>query len=54
MIRAENVTMQFGAFKALDKLNCQIPKGCVYGLSAPVQAAAGQKNRRSAQRCSCC
>ena len=32
MIRAENVTMQFGAFKALDKLNCQIPKGCVYGL----------------------
>lgn len=32
MICAENVTMKFGRFTALDGLNCQIPRGCVYGL----------------------
>ncbi len=32
MIRAENVTMKFQQFTALDGLNCSIPRGCVYGL----------------------
>lgn len=32
MIRAENVTMRFQQFTALDGLNCSIPRGCVYGL----------------------
>ena len=32
MIRAENVTMKFQQFVALDGLNCSIPRGCVYGL----------------------
>ena len=32
MICAEQVTMKFGNFTALDGLNCSIPKGCVYGL----------------------
>lgn len=32
MICAEQVTMKFGPFTALDKLQCSIPRGCVYGL----------------------
>lgn len=32
MIRAENVTMKFQQFTALDGLSCSIPRGCVYGL----------------------
>lgn len=32
MIQAENVTMKFDDFVALNQLNCSIPDGCVYGL----------------------
>lgn len=32
MIHAENVTMKFEDFTALNKLNCTIPDGCIYGL----------------------
>lgn len=32
MIQAENVTMRFEEFTALNKLSCTIPDGCVYGL----------------------
>ena len=32
MICAEQVTMRFGDFVALDQLKCEIPEGCVYGL----------------------
>ena len=32
MIHAENVTMKFENFTALNKLNCSIPDGCIYGL----------------------
>ncbi len=32
MIQAENVTMRFKEFTALNKLSCTIPDGCVYGL----------------------
>jgi len=32
MICAENVTMKFDHFAALDNLNCKIPNGCIYGL----------------------
>jgi len=32
MIVAKNVTKKFDDFTALDKLNCIIPKGCIYGL----------------------
>lgn len=32
MIKAENATKKFGDFYALKELNCQIPKGCIYGL----------------------
>ena len=32
MIHAENVTMRFGDFTALNKLTCTIPDGCIYGL----------------------
>ena len=32
MICAENVTMRFDDFVALNQLNCQIPNGCIYGL----------------------
>ena len=32
MIQAEQVTMKFDKFTALDKLTCQIPDGCIYGL----------------------
>lgn len=32
MIHAENVTMKFDAFTALNRLNCKIPDGCIYGL----------------------
>lgn len=32
MIHAENVTMKFENFTALNKLNCTIPDGCIYGL----------------------
>ncbi len=32
MICAEQVTMKFGQFTALDNLQCSIPRGCVYGL----------------------
>ncbi len=32
MIHAQNITMKFDDFKALDKLNCTIPDSCIYGL----------------------
>ena len=32
MIRAEQVTKKFGSFSAVSQLNCEIPKGCIYGL----------------------
>ncbi len=32
MIHAENVTMQFGNFTALNHLTCTIPDSCIYGL----------------------
>ncbi|WP_099206167.1 ABC transporter ATP-binding protein [Scatolibacter rhodanostii] len=32
MIKAEQVTKNFGSFCALKEMNCQIPKGCIYGL----------------------
>ena len=32
MIRATNLTKQFGDFYALRRLNCKIPEGCIYGL----------------------
>ena len=32
MIHAENVTMRFGDFTALNKLTCTIPDSCIYGL----------------------
>lgn len=32
MIHAENVTMRFDDFTALNKLTCTIPDGCIYGL----------------------
>lgn len=32
MIKAENLSKRFGDFYALKDLNCQIEKGCVYGL----------------------
>lgn len=32
MIHAENVTMKFEDFTALNHLNCTIPDGCIYGL----------------------
>ena len=32
MIRASNLTKQFGDFYALRRLNCTIPEGCIYGL----------------------
>lgn len=32
MIHAENVTMKFEDFTALNQLNCSIPDGCIYGL----------------------
>lgn len=32
MIKAEKVTKNFGDFCALKELDCQIPKGCIYGL----------------------
>lgn len=32
MIQAENVTIKFEDFVALNHLNCKIPDGCIYGL----------------------
>lgn len=32
MIKAENLTKKFGDFVALRDLNCNIPKGCIYGM----------------------
>ena len=32
MIEAQNVTMCFEDFTALDRLSCKIPSGCIYGL----------------------
>lgn len=32
MIKAEKATKKFGDFYALKDLECQIPKGCIYGL----------------------
>lgn len=32
MIKAENLTKKFGDFAALRNLDCQIPKGCIYGM----------------------
>ncbi|MDR2891343.1 MAG: ATP-binding cassette domain-containing protein [Alistipes sp.] len=35
LLRAENVTKQFGSFKALDGVSVSIPRGSVYGLMGP-------------------
>lgn len=35
MLELKNVTKTFGDFKALDGLNIQVPRGCVYGLVGP-------------------
>ena len=35
MLQMNNVTKQFGAFKALDNLTMHVPKGAVYGLVGP-------------------
>ena len=35
MLEMKNVTKTFGAFKALDGLSLQVPKGAVYGLVGP-------------------
>ncbi len=32
MISAKNITMKFDDFTALDRLNCEIPDSCIYGL----------------------
>lgn len=32
MIKANNVTKKFDSFIALKNMNCEIPKGCIYGL----------------------
>lgn len=32
MIQAENVTMKFEDFTALNQMSCTIPDGCIYGL----------------------
>ena len=32
MIKATNLSKQFGGFHAVSNLNCDIPKGCIYGL----------------------
>ena len=32
MITASNLTKRFGDFYALNRLNCTIPEGCIYGL----------------------
>ncbi len=32
MISAKNVTMKFDDFTALNRLNCEIPDSCIYGL----------------------
>lgn len=32
MIKAENLTKKFDDFKALDKISCNIPHGCIYGM----------------------
>ena len=32
LIKAQNLTMKFDDFIALDKINCEIPEGCIYGL----------------------
>ncbi len=35
MLEMKQVTKTFGAFKALDDLSLQVPKGAVYGLVGP-------------------
>ena len=35
MFKLENVTKEFGAFKALENLSMTVPKGAVYGLVGP-------------------
>ena len=45
MICAENVTMKFDDFAALDHLNCKIPNGCIYGLVG--SNGAGKSDRKS-------
>ncbi len=35
MLKLENVTKQFGDFKALEELSMTVPKGAVYGLVGP-------------------
>ena len=32
MIKAENLVKKFGDFVALDNVNCEIPRGCIYGM----------------------
>ncbi len=35
MIEVRNVVKTFDAFRALDKLNLNVPKGAIYGLVGP-------------------
>ena len=35
MIRTEDVVKSFGKFKALDDVNLNVKKGCVYGIVGP-------------------
>ena len=35
LLRVENVTKQFGSFKALDDVSLSVPRGSVYGLLGP-------------------
>lgn len=42
MIQVNGLTKKFGDFTALSALDCTIPAGCIYGLSAPTALA----NRR--------
>ena len=32
MISALDLTKKFDSFNAIDKLNCNIPEGCIYGM----------------------
>lgn len=32
MITVKDLTMKFGDFTAIDKMNCTIPEGCIYGM----------------------
>ena len=39
MIKAEGLTKRFDGFTALNGINCDIPKSCVYGIGAQMVRA---------------